>query len=156
MLNWQIPQHRVENGQNTTAFMIGDACVFFISRIYTPEINLSHRKKTREGLELIGTMIKKPGHWMSYQFHHRVTVREIVYSFSVKSKVFQILTYWYIRQERPNEKYCNTVKDLILLNTVSQKDEKPHTAGLDDTAIPYIKIKITEILRETKLNTAMT
>ena len=41
-------------------------------------------------------------------------------------------------------------------NTVSQKDKKPHTAGLDDTAIPHkdIKIKITEIKPlEKKLNT---
>ena len=60
-------------------------------------------------------------------------------------KSFQILTY--IRQERLNEQYRNTVKDLLLPNTVSQKDEKPHTAGLDDTAIPHIKIKITEIYR---------
>ena len=27
-----------------------------------------------------------------------------------------------------------------LPNTVVQKDEKPHTAGLNDTAIPHIKI----------------
>ena len=40
-------------------------------------------------------------------------------------------------------------------NTVKQKDEKPHTAGLDDTAIPHIKIKITEIPLEKKLNTAI-
>ena len=26
-----------------------------------------------------------------------------------------------------NERYRNTVKDLLLPNTVSQKDEKPHT-----------------------------
>ena len=65
-----------------------------------------------------------------------------MYSFIVKSKVFQILTY--IRQGRPNEEYRNIVKDLLLPKTVSQKDEKPHTAGLDDTAIPHIKIKITE------------
>ena len=52
------------------------------------------------------------------------------------------------KQERPNKWYCNTVKDLLLPNTVSQKDEKPHTAGLDDAAIPNIKIKITEILFE--------
>ena len=37
-----------------------------------------------------------------------------------------------------------------------QKDEKPHTAGQDDTAIPHIKIKITEIPLEKKLNTAIT
>ena len=49
------------------------------------------------------------------------------------------------------------MKDLLLLNTVSQKDEKPHTGtlGLDDTAIPHIKIQITEILLEKKLNTAI-
>ena len=85
---------------------------------------------------------------MSYQFHHRVTVRNCVFIYSLKSKVFQLLTY--IRQERPNEQYRNTVKDLLLPNTVSQKDEKPHTAGLDDTAIPHIKIKITEIPLEKK------
>ena len=72
-----------------------------------------------------------------------------MYSSAVKSKVFQILTY--IRQERPNEQYRNTV----ILNTISQKDEKPCTAGLDDTAIPHIKIKITEIRLEKELNTAI-
>ena len=76
-----------------------------------------------------------------------------MYSFTVKSKVFQILTY--IRQERPNERYRNTRKDLLLPSTVSQKDEKPHTTGLDDTAIPDIKIKITEIPPEKKLKTAI-
>ena len=77
-----------------------------------------------------------------------------MYSFTVKFKIFQILTY--IRQERPNEQYRNAVKDLPLPNnTVSQKDEKPHTAGLNDTAIPHIKIKISEILLEKKLNTAI-
>ena len=49
-----------------------------------------------------------------------------------------------IRQESANKWYCNTVKDLLLPNTVKQKDEKPYTAGLDDTAIPHIKIKITD------------
>ena len=61
----------------------------------------------------------------------------------------------YIRQETPNEQYRNTVKDLLLSNTVSQKDEKLHTARLNDTAIPHIKIKITEIPLEKKLNTAI-
>ena len=69
-------------------------------------------------------------------------------SFTVKSKFFQMLTY--IRQETPNEQYRNTVKDLLLSNTVSQKDEKLHTARLNDTAIPHIKIKITEIPLEKK------
>ena len=52
---------------------------FFISSMYTPEINLSLREKTWEDLELIGTTIEKPGHWMSYQFHHRVTVRNCLF-----------------------------------------------------------------------------
>ena len=85
---------------------------------------------------------------MSYPFQHRVTVRNSVFIYRLKSIVFQILTY--IRQERPNERYRNTVKDLLLPNTVNQKDEKQHTAGLDDTAIPHIKIKITEIPLEKK------
>ena len=39
--------------------------------------------------------------------------------------------------ESENKWYHNTVKDLLLLNTFKQKDEKPYTAGLDDTAIPH-------------------
>ena len=54
------------------------------------------------------------------------------------------------RQESENEQYRNTLKDLLLSNTVAQKDEKPHTAGQDDTVIPHIKIKITEIPLEKK------
>ena len=60
-----------------------------------------------------------------------------------------------IRQESKNKWYRNTVKDLLLPNTVNQKDEKPYTAGLNDTAIAHIKIKITEIPLEKKLNTAI-
>ena len=48
-----------------------------------------------------------------------------------------------------------TVNDLLLPKTVNEKNEKPHTAGLDDTAIPHINIKITEIPLEKKLNTAI-
>ena len=50
-----------------------------------------------------------------------------------------------IRQESANKRYRSTMKDLLLPNSVSQSDEKPHTAGLDDTAMPHIKIEITEI-----------
>ena len=38
-----------------------------------------------------------------------------------------------------------TMKDLLLSYAGNQKDEKPHTKGLNDTAIPHVKIKITEI-----------
>ena len=64
-----------------------------------------------------------------------------------------LLWIWY-RKEGANKRYRNTVNNLILPNTVSQNDEKPHTAELDDTAIPYVKIKITEIPHEKKPNTA--
>ena len=37
----------------------------------------------------------------------------------------------------------HTVKDLLLPNTVNQKGEKLHTVGLDDTALPHIKIENT-------------
>ena len=45
------------------------------------------------------------------------------------------------------------MKDLLLPNTVNQKDEIPHTAGLNDTAILHFKIQITEIPLEKKHNT---
>lgn len=51
-----------------------------------------------------------------------------------------------VRQEsanEDNERYRNTVKDRHLPNTISQKWEKPHTAGLHDAAISHIKIRIT-------------
>ena len=47
-----------------------------------------------------------------------------------------------IREESTNERYCDTVKDLLLLNTVSQKDEKPHTAELNDTVTATFKLKL--------------
>ena len=67
--------------------------------------------------------------------------------------LFVVLTC--IRQGGEIEWCCNTVNDLLLPNTVNEKDEKPHTAGLDDTTIPHINIKITEIPLEKKLNTAI-
>ena len=42
------------------------------------------------------------------------------------------------------------MNNLISPNSVSQDDEKPHTAELDDTAKPHVKIKITEIPHEKK------
>lgn len=46
---------------------------------------------------------------------------------------------------RANKHYHNIFNDLL-----SQKVEKPHTTGLDDTAIPHINIKVTEILVKKK------
>ena len=65
-----------------------------------------------------------------------------------------VLFYVLYRKESANKR-CNTVNNLISPNTVSQNDEKPHTAELDDTAIPHVKIKITEIPYEKKPNTAI-
>ena len=59
------------------------------------------------------------------------------------------------RKESANKRYrnCrNTVNNLISQKTVSQNDEKPHAAELDDTAIAHVKIKITEIPHEKKPN----
>ena len=58
-----------------------------------------------------------------------------------------------IRQVSAHKWYSNTIKDLLLPNTVNQKDAKPYTTGLDDTVIPHIKIKTTKIPVEKKLNT---
>ena len=46
------------------------------------------------------------------------------------------------RKESVNKRYRNTVNNLISPNTVSQNDEKPHTAELDDTAIVTIAVII--------------
>ena len=46
------------------------------------------------------------------------------------------------RKESANKRYRNTVNNPISPNTVSQNDEKPHTAELDDTAIPHVKLKL--------------
>ena len=62
-----------------------------------------------------------------------------------------VLTF--IRQVSAHKWYSNTIKDLLLPNTIKQKDAKPHTTGLHDTVIPHIKIKTTKIPLEKKLNT---
>ena len=49
------------------------------------------------------------------------------------------------RQESTRNWYCNTVKDLLLLITVSKEDEKPHTTGPYDTAILHMKIEVTKM-----------
>ena len=66
-----------------------------------------------------------------------------------------VLFYLLYRKESENKWHHNTVNNLISPNTVSQNDEKPHTAELDDTATPHVKIKITEIPHEKKRNTAI-
>ena len=66
-----------------------------------------------------------------------------------------VLFYLLYRKESENKWHRNTMNNLISPNTVSQNDEKPHTAELDDTATPHVKIKITEIPHEKKRNTAI-
>ena len=88
--NWQISKYRVENGRNTdTLYRIYDRWrllnVVSISHVFSCQACIhqkstsSFARKTWEDLELICTSIEKPGHWMSYQFHHRVTVRNCVF-----------------------------------------------------------------------------
>ena len=60
-----------------------------------------------------------------------------------------------IRQESANKWYRNTVKDRSSFTEYRKKDEKPDTVGLDDTAVPHIKINITEITLEKMLNTVI-
>ena len=54
-----------------------------------------------------------------------------------------------------NTTTISSVIFFLIPNTVSQKDEKSHTTGLDDTAILHIKIKVTEMSLRKKLNTAI-
>ena len=109
--NWQlIPKYRVENRRNTdTAFMIGHAFLtlypsrlFFISSMYTPEINLSLREKTWD-LRLLDVLPISPT-----SNHQKLRIHLPL--FTVKSKVFQIFR----RGQIPR---------FFALNTVSQKDE---------------------------------
>ena len=83
--NWQIPKYRVENGRNYTdiAFMIGDAYLtlypsrvffFYLKHVYTRNQPQPSRENVRRS-RIDGYNDQKRGHWMSYQFHHRVTVR---------------------------------------------------------------------------------
>ena len=57
--------------------------------------------------------------------------------------------------------YLYTVKNLLLQNTISQKDEKPHTAGLNDTSTLHLhlsrtlKSKLPKYRLKKKLNTTI-
>ena len=62
------------------------------------------------------------------------------------------ILYW---KESANKRYCNNVNNVISPNTISQNDEKPHAAEVDDIATLHVKIKITEIPHEKKLNTTI-
>ena len=92
--------------------LISQACIHQKSTlVFAGKREISNWSVQRSNSQVIGCPTNFFIEWPS----------EIAYSFTVKSKVFQILTY--IRQERLNERYRNTVKDLLLPNTVNQKDE---------------------------------
>ena len=55
----------------------------------------------------------------------------IIYHYS---KVLKILTCIHMTGEH-NKQFLNTVNDLLFPNTVNQKGEKPHNAGLNGTAL---------------------
>ena len=61
----------------------------------------------------------------------------------------------FVSKGKGKQPYRNTVNNHISPNTISQTDEIPHTARADDTAIPHVKIEITEIPHEKKSNTAI-
>ena len=93
-----------------------------------------------------------------------LTVRNcaIIYHYVLRLKnvsycVLCCILYWLLLddQESANERYRSTVKDLLLPHTVSQKNKKLNTVVLDETIVPHIKIKITEIPLEKKLSTAL-
>ena len=84
-------------------------------------------------------------------YHYVLRLKNVSYC------VLCCILYWLLLddQESANERYRSTVKDLLSPHTVSQKDKKLNTAVLDDTIVPHIKIKITEIQLEKKLSTAL-
>ena len=47
-----------------------------------------------------------------------------------------------IRQEGTNGRYRINVEDLLLTNTITQKDKKPHTEGLDVPQYRTLKYKL--------------
>ena len=100
---------------------------------------------------LAGTKIQKRGHCLQQQSQSQNRVNHVLCLLCFVLHVR--LTC--VKQKSANERYRSNMKDILLPNTVSQKDEKPYTAGLDDTLIPHIKNKITEIPHEKKLKTAM-
>ena len=89
-----------------------------------------------------------------YRIYDRSRLLKVV---SICSRVFVYLKHVYIRNQTEEAEWTvpqYREESSFIPNTVSQRrDEKPHTTGLDDTAIPHIKIKITEITLEKELNT---
>ena len=79
---------------------------------------------------------------------HPSSVFIYLYLYSLLVDLYSLLFYFAtvltcMRHQSTNERHYNTVKDFRLPSTVSQKDEKLHTAGLDDyTAIPHVQIKL--------------
>ena len=80
---------------------------------------------------LISRMIEKPGHWMPFQFCHRLCnhlalslVFKIILPFI---NLFSLLLFLLhivlicIRQESANKWYCNTVKDLLLPKLLTKR-----------------------------------
>ena len=148
-----IPYEKLGNTEirrNTdTAFMIGRVLyVFATSSMYAPENNVRHYEKTWEDLGQFND-------WKAQSIPLSLKSLTFIKLFSLLWFLLHIVLTRSVRQESENAlngTAGNTVKDLLLPNTVNKKDETPHTAaGLDDTAIPHIKIQITEIPLEKQL-----
>ena len=172
--NWQIPKYRVENRGNTdTAFMIGHAvsitrvflfvCLFATVVTSTPAIFFNFQVK-RDGLESNRATNLRLKHRLKERYSPLLPpppppndkiqpvgeTRFFLQNRKNNTPPFQIFTY--IRHERPNERYRNTVKDGFFYQIPLPRRMKNRIprARLDDTAIPHGKIKITEIPLEKK------
>ena len=171
--NWQIPKYRVENRRNTdTAFMIGHAvsitrvflfvCLFATVVTSTPAIFFNFQVK-RDGHESNRATNLRLKHRLKERYSPLLPPPppkwkniarwgNAIFLQTRKNNTppFQIFTY--IRHERPNERYRNTVKDGFFYQIPLPRRMKNRIprAGLDDTAIPHTKIKITEIPLEKK------
>ena len=78
--NWQIRKYRVNNRSTKYRYRIYDRTRLLkavsISRVCLPQACM-HQKSTsdigrKREKTLIGSTIKKPGHWMPFQFCHRL------------------------------------------------------------------------------------
>ena len=171
--NWQIPKYRVGNRRNTdTAFMIGHAVS--ITRVFFFCLFVCHRRNIHSCYFLqLSSETWWPWVKQSDQSKTKTQTKRKVQSFAPppptkwqniarwgnaiflqnrknNTPPFQIFTY--IRHERPNERYRNTVKDGFFYQIPLPRRMKNRIprARLDDTAIPHTKIKITEIPLEKK------
>lgn len=115
-------------------------------------------KQTWEDLEFIGTTIIKFRSLVAISISLEIYCQKIVQSFTSYFQRLKKLTFinlfslpcfglyivlTSIIQESTNWRYRINVEDLLLTNTIiTQKDKKPHTAGLDVPQYRTLKYKL--------------